>query len=333
MPVKIAEERQVERQWMILKELDRCRAEGATKRHLADLCHVSIRTIERDMLDLSLSQFPIIKDKMGRVTVWKLKDGYKLPYPEVKLNPSESLSLILAEEALSFLAGTPHNHYFRRAMSKLRQSIPAENDRFISDTKRAFAFRFPQLRDMERLSSMISIAEIAYRQQKRLQLTYRSASSGKVNERKVDPYGIYYAYNALRLVGYCHLRKDVREFNFDGRLRHVLLLSESFDEPENFDLATYTQTGFGGIRNRNSVSALVHVGPPVSRWVKQQNLPGLKNTLDLEDDWIELHFETDGEEGLLRQVLAWGSCVKVLGSEKFKSTYQAEVLQMYRNLI
>ena len=94
MPVKIAEERQVERQWMILKELDRCRVEGATKRHLADLCHVSIRTIERDMLDLSLSQFPIIKDKMGRVTVWKLKDGYKLPYPEVKLNPSESLSLI-----------------------------------------------------------------------------------------------------------------------------------------------------------------------------------------------------------------------------------------------
>ena len=84
---------------------------------------------------------------------------------------------------------------------------------------------------------------------------------------------------------------------------------------------------------RNSVSALVHVGPPVSRWVKQQTLPGLKNTLDLEDDWIELHFETDGEEGLLRQVLAWGSCVKVLGSEKFKSTYQAEVLQMYRNLI
>ena len=52
-----AEERQVGRQWMILKELDRCARVGATKLDLADLCHcqVSIRTIERDMLDLSLS--------------------------------------------------------------------------------------------------------------------------------------------------------------------------------------------------------------------------------------------------------------------------------------
>ncbi len=333
MPVKIAEERQVERQWMILKELDRCARVGATKLHLADLCQVSIRTIERDMLDLSLSQFPVLKDKRGKRIVWQLKDGYKLPYPEVKLNQSESLSLILAEEALSFLAGTPHYQHFHRAMTKLRQSIPTENDQFINDAKRAFAFRFPQLKDMERLSPMIETAEVAYRQQQSLYLTYRSAASGKTNERKVDPYGIYYAHNALRLVGYCHLRQDMREFNFDGRLLHITGLNEPFDKPTDFDLAIYTETGFGGMRNQDTVSALIRVGPPASRWIKHQTFSGLQETVDLEHDWIELHFETDGEEGLLRQVLAWGSCVQVMGSAKFKQAYQTEVYQMYKKLI
>ena len=262
-----------------------------------------------------------------------MKDGYKLPYPEVKLNQSESLSLILAEEALSFLAGTPHYQHFHRAMTKLRQSIPTENDQFINDAKRAFAFHFSQLKDMERLSPMIEIAEVAYRQQQSLYLTYRSTASGKTNERKVDPYGIYYAHNALRLVGYCHLRQDVREFNFDGQLLHITGLTELFDKPTDFDLAIYTETGFGGMRNQDTVSALIRVGPPASRWIKHQTFSGLQETVDLEYDWIELHFETDGEEGLLRQVLAWRSCVQVMGSAEFKQAYQTEVYQMYKKLI
>ena len=61
MPAKAAEEKQVERQWMILHELDRHSraAKGVTKQELADLCGVSKRTIDRDMIDLSLSRFPV----------------------------------------------------------------------------------------------------------------------------------------------------------------------------------------------------------------------------------------------------------------------------------
>ncbi len=332
LPVKIAEEKQVERQWMILKELDRCGQIGATKLQLADLCQVSIRTIERDMLDLSLSQFPVLKGKMGKVTIWRLKEGYKLPYPEVKINQRESLALILAEEALNFLAGTPHYQYFRRAMAKIRQSIPAENDQFINESKQAFAFRFPQLKDMERLSPLIEIAEIAYRQRQRVNLTYRSTTHGAITKRKVDPYGIYYAYNALRLVGFCHLRNDVRQFNFDGRLQNLESLNETFEEPIDFDLNAYADAGFGGVRNQEIVSVIVRVSPPVSRWVKHQNFTSLKQKVELEEDCLELHFETDGPEGLLRQVLAWGSSVQVMGDEKFKEFYQTEVQQMCEKL-
>ena len=179
---------------------------------------------------------------------------------------------------------------------------------------------------------MKEIAEIAYRQRQRVYLTYRSTTHGVTTKRKVDPYGIYYAYNALRLVGFCHLRRDIRQFNFDGRLQNLESLSESFEEPIDFDLNAYADAGFGGVRNQEIVSAVVRVGPPASRWVRHQNFTSLKQKVELEKDYLELHFETDGQEGLLRQVLAWGSSVQVMGDEKFKESYRTEVQKMCKKL-
>ena len=334
MPAKTAEEKQIERQWMILHELDRqSRAtKGVTKQELADLCGVSKRTIDRDMIDLSLSRFPVRCQQEGRVKTWRLQEGYQLEFPPVELNPAECLSLILAEEALTFLAGTPHYRSFCRAMGKIRQAIPPDNDRLITKVSQAFAFRFPHLKDAKRVSPMIEQAQQAVTRQQRLQLTYRSAGSGETTSRQIDPYGIYYANNALRLVGYCHLRQGIREFNFDGRMIEVELLEERFEKQADFDLLAYSDTGFGGVRNQTPVEAVVQVGPPVSRWVREQDLKDLSQTVELGNDWIELHFQTDGQEGLLRQVLAWGSCARVVGSDVFKQAFEREIRQMYQQL-
>ena len=105
----------------------------------------------------------------------------------MELNPAECLSLILAEEALTFLAGTPHYRSFCRAMGKIRQSIPPDNDRLITKVSQAFAFRFPHLKDAKRVSPMIEQAQQAVTRQQRLQLTYRSAGSGETTSRQIDP--------------------------------------------------------------------------------------------------------------------------------------------------
>ena len=112
----------------------------------------------------------------------------------------------------------------------------------------------------------------------------------------------------------------------------VELLEERFEKQADFDLLAYSDTGFGGVRNQTPVEAVVQVGPPVSRWVREQDLKDLSQTVELGDDWIELHFQTDGQEGLLRQVLAWGSRARVVGSAVFKQAFEREVRQMYQQL-
>ena len=61
-------------------------------------------------------------------------------------------------------------------------------------------------------------------------------------------------------------------------------------------------------------------------------LKRLSQVITRENDWIELHFQTDGQEGLLRQVLAWGSCARVVGAVAFKQAFEREVRQMHQQL-
>jgi proteasome accessory factor B len=83
---------------------------------------------------------------------------------------------------------------------------------------------------------------MATRNRKRIKLSYRSASSGQLGDRDVDPYGLLYREGSWLVVGYCHLRKDVRSFRLD---RIVALVpapkpkTPDFERPAGFDVRAY----------------------------------------------------------------------------------------------
>ena len=60
-----------------------------------------------------------------------------------------------------------------------------------------------------------------------------------MSRRDVDPYGLVYREQAWVLVGWCHLRKEVRSFRVD-RMRGVEMApkpkSPDFDRPTGFDV-------------------------------------------------------------------------------------------------
>ena len=73
MPERIADEKQIERQWMILNKIGR--RYGATKQQLIKEVGVSERTIERDIRIL-MRYFPsIIEEKDGRQKRYRIPSG------------------------------------------------------------------------------------------------------------------------------------------------------------------------------------------------------------------------------------------------------------------
>jgi predicted DNA-binding transcriptional regulator YafY len=69
--------------------------------------------------------------------------------------------------------------------------------------------------------------------QQRVHIHYH-ANQGEDTERDFDPYGLTYYLHKWYVVGYCHLRRDLRSFRLD-RITHIDTISAHFERPEGFD--------------------------------------------------------------------------------------------------
>ena len=323
MPQRIADEKQIERQWLILNKI--ARRNGVTKKQLIEETGASERTIERD-LPILTRYFPsILEEKEGRQNRYRFKEDYQ--FPALDLSLPERLALTLAQDVTTFLKGTPYFEALTNAFAKMHATLPAEGQDYFSRIQDILAFRLQPVKDFQSVAPHIAQAQTACEKRQRLDLLYHSASRGESLQRKVDPYGIAYSDNALRLIGYCHTRQAVREFVFDDRMRSLTLLNETFEGQEGFNLNEYIARGFGGIKDQ-PVQAVIRISPPASRWVRSQKWPGLQKQIDLADDQIELHFDTEGREGLMRQILQWGSCAEVIAPSDFREEIAQEIKKM-----
>ena len=323
MPQRIADEKQIERQWLILNKI--ARRNGSTKKQLIEETKVSERTIERD-LPILVRYFPsILEEKDGRQKRYRFKQDYQ--FPALDLSLPERLALTLAQDVTTFLKGTPYFEALTNAIRKIRATLPAEGQDYIDRIQNLLAFGLQPVKDFQGVAPQIAQAQIACEKRQRLDLVYHSASRGESLQRKVDPYGIAYSDNALRLIGYCHTRKGIREFVFDDRMRALTSLNETFERQEGFDLNEYITRGFGGMKGQ-PVQTVIRVVPPASRWVRLQKWPGLQKQIDLGGDQIELYFDTEGREGLMRQILQWGSCAEVVTPADFRGEIAQEIKKM-----
>ena len=323
MPQRITDEKQIERQWMILNKITR--RNGVTKKQLIEETGVSERTIERDLPILMRYFHSIIEEKDGRQKRYRFKEDYQ--FPALDLSLPERLALTLAQDVTTFLEGTPYFEALTDAIRKIHATLPAESQDYFTRIQNILAFRLQPVKDFQSVAPHIAQAQNACEKRQRLDLLYHSASRGESLQRKIDPYGIAYSDNALRLIGYCHTRKAIREFVFDDRMRSLTRLNETFEPQEGFDLNEYITRGFGGIKDQ-PVQAVIRVDPPASRWVRSQEWQGLQKRIDRGNDQIELHFDTEGREGLMRQILQWGSCAEVVAPSDFREEIAQEIKKM-----
>jgi predicted DNA-binding transcriptional regulator YafY len=87
----------------------------------------------------------------------------------------------------------------------------------------------------------------AVRGRRRVVLRYWSASREEEARREVDPYHLACVDGHWYLVGFCHLRGDVRMFA-PSRVRSLELTGATFDAPEGFRIEDYLAGSFCVLR-------------------------------------------------------------------------------------
>ena len=81
-------------------------------------------------------------------------------------------------------------------------------------------------------------------ERRRVEIFYYAMSQRKRTKRKVDPYRIWFFNGTFYLIGFCHLRNEIRTFALD-RIRMLSPTEETFTVPEDFKLEDFLRSSFG----------------------------------------------------------------------------------------
>lgn len=315
---------QVTRQWYILQRLETARY-GLTLDQLVDALPPDYpkhpRTLRRDLEALETAGFPLLSERVDGRVRWRLMDGSRT-IPALAFTPTELIALVMSRHLFKPLEGTEVHAALTSVLQKAGAALPPASHEYVHQLQGLFsvglgphkAYRLHR-ETIDKLSQAITRAQT-------VQVRYFSASRGRVTRREVDPYRLWYASGGLYLVGYCHLRKDVRMFAIE-RIRSVTLTDHPYQMPLGFDLDAYVQDALTVMRGpRIDVELLFNRATAL--WVRDRIWHPSQQQIPLRDGRLRMTLSVANTRELVGWVLSFGSGVRVIRPDTLRATVEAE---------
>ncbi len=187
--------------------------------------------------------------------------------------------------------------------------MPKPLFRQMVERRGSFVSEIPAQKDYGAYREFIKLIQDAIEIRKTLQLLYHPRDQSPA-ERKVNPYAIHLHNGTLYLIGYCHMRKDIRTFVVD-RMQKIKMTDESFSAPVGFSLENYLRHSFGMFRE-DLVRVKVRFHKSLTRYLLERCWHPSQQNKKLKDGSLELAFEVAGTKEIKTWIMGFGFLAKVL---------------------
>ncbi len=304
-----------------------------------------LRAFERDKADLLELGVPIryitpeeddSLEEGGYVV-----DLKRFRLPPVNLTADEVSALVLAASVARAVPGGVTPKIVDLTLRKLAFDLPEAPDtptefplQPSAVTRRApVLVHFPEIRPAgdRDLGETFAELEAATRNRKRVTLRYQSASNGLVRTRDVDPYALVYrqsggAESAWLLVGWCHLRKEVRSFRID-RIHGLEVApkpkSPDFERPADFDVRAYVSRSPWTFRSEPVEPVDLELGPDAADVANEDFGP--EAAISRAADRVRVRFPCGNPDFVVSRVLAAKGSIRVLAGAEVKRRLAEEL--------
>ncbi|PAD68239.1 DNA-binding transcriptional regulator [Bacillus sp. 7586-K] len=198
-----------------------------TAKKISEKLEIHIRTVYRYIDTLSTSGVPIISDPGHNGGYTLLNNFIEAPlFFDTEEQTALFHAAVFAEEA-----GYYGGEALSRAITKLSNYSNEEQETKINQ-------HLTSLEVIRRLRSLsvepfLKDLEQAVADQHSVKILYHKNNEEQSKYRLIDPYRLIYWNNRWYVIGFCHLRKDIRSFRV-GRIEHIMRTENTFTQPENF---------------------------------------------------------------------------------------------------
>ncbi len=223
----MARNAEVVRQWRILRELEASRR--GTIDGLAEKCHVTTRTIRRDLDALQEAGFGLFDERIDGKVYWKLTGHPFKALAETGFTLSELCAFYFSRTLLECLAGAPFSEGLKTGFEKLAGVLTPRMRAFLDKLPVVFAVKDEPKKRREGTAQSATVSALvdATLSHRRVKMTYHSFQSRRVKEYEVEPYRLAYGQGGLYLFAFVPAYAEMRTFAVE-RIRKLSLLEEHF---------------------------------------------------------------------------------------------------------
>ncbi len=308
----------IDRMLAIVLELQRKGAQRAED--LAATFEISMRTIYRDIQALSEAGVPVVGMPGQGYT---LVEGYFLP--PISFTAEEAVALLLGADFIEQQFDDGYRDKANASRRKIEAILPAavreEAERVRSGVRllnvKGKAVIEPEIQALARIRSAIQ-------QERRVRFHYVKNTTAPIQERQslrdVDPYGLVFVGGAWTLIGYCHLRKEIRHFRLK-RMSDVTLLDVQANRPSGFDLDAYKP-----VDDRHLI-VRCFAGPLIADQIRASDYYYIDSMEQLPEGLV-VTLRVRQVEEVVSWLLGWGANINVLEPDSLRQRLRKEILHM-----
>lgn len=298
-----------------------CHPGGMTVRELADLCGVSVRTIQRDLNALQNDlKVPITQDKDS----YGIMGDYVLP--PVAFSLYEAVALYLAAR-LACRHIDEYNPHVANALYKMSTILPP----YLSEKVKNSADAIRQKRKNPHLIHVFEQLALAWTTHRQVSMQYQSLQSNEIKDWLLEPYLIEMTGvgDSSYVIG--HAVREGKEglitFKLD-RIKKIELTGNSFELPPGLDIEKQLASSWGIIWGEG-IEVELKFSPAVTRRVKETVWHPSQVITDLPEGGCLLQLRIGSLLEITPWIRGWGPDVEVLKPQELRGWFKEWAGQLY----
>jgi len=301
---------------------------------LAQQLEVCRRTVERDIEHM--------RDRLGASIKYCPKNkGYyyenkDFNLPPMMLTEGELIAIFLGQKLLAKCAGTPLETSIRSAFEKILSLMPESISVDLNSLDHTISFDVEPIRgDEQQVAEIYSRLAAAVEKKNTIWIKYYGVTRDKISKRYVDPYHLRYYQGAWYLIGYCHLRQDIRIFALD-RIQDLVKTTKNFTILPDFSIEDYLSSAIGIELGGETQEVVIRFDAHQARWIRERQWHHTQQLVFQFDGSLILKITVSGLGEVKRWIMGFGSHAEVISPESLRKEIEEDakrLLSVYKSKI
>lgn len=278
---------------------------------IADRFEVSLRTIYRDIRTLEAAGIPIYSEAgIG----YSLMEGYRLP--PVMFTREEASSFIAAEKLMQKFTDKELGLHYHAATLKLKAVMKSADQDFVSAIDANVLMRPNSPLFHDKAPDTLAVLFKCIAEKLQVRISYQALNATFAADRLIEPVGVFHDHASWYVLGFCHLRKDYRQFRTD-RI-HGISITENPFTLKHQPLDSFLQKE---VEHCETTRVIIRVDKKIAHYLDYEKTYHGFVSSENKGNLVEMTFlSRDISNGFARWFMMFGDCAEIIEPDILKES-------------